>query len=66
MKAGNITFGNTGQITTKGTKIVTINRFIEIAGSGVELPIKIEADFEDIPDGLHHIYLQALESSYNI
>lgn len=66
MKAGNITMGNTAQITMKGTTIVTMKRSIEIVGSGVELPIKIEADFKDIPERLHHIYLQALESSYKI
>ena len=64
MKAGNFEFGSDG-LTIEGSTIVTINRSIEIVGSCIKLPIKIEADFKDIPERWRHIYLQSFENSYS-
>ena len=64
MTAGNFTFGG-GELNMERSTIVTINRSIEIVGSCIKLPIKIEADFKDIPERWRHIYLQSFESSYS-
>ena len=60
----NITPDN-GRLTMKGSGLVTINTSIKIYGTGTELPIKIVADFNNIPHNLHQMYLQSLMSQYN-
>lgn len=60
----NITPDN-GSITMKGSGLVTINTSIKIYGTGTELPIKIVADFNNIPHELHSLYYQSLISHYN-
>lgn len=60
----NITPDN-GSITMKGSGLVTINTSIKIYGTGTELPIKIVADFNNIPHNLHSLYYQSLVSHYN-
>jgi len=60
----NITPDN-GSITMKGSGLVTINTSIKIYGTGTELPIKIVADFNNIPHNLHSLYYQSLISNYN-
>jgi hypothetical protein len=44
---------------------VTVETAVEIAGQG-ELPIKIIADFTDIPEHKHEMFLQAFKKMYNI
>lgn len=60
----NITPDN-GRLTMKGSGLVTINTSIKIYGTGTELPIKIVADFNNIPHNLHSLYYQSLISHYN-
>jgi hypothetical protein len=60
----NITPDN-GRLTMKGSGLVTINTSIKIYGTGTELPIKIVADFNNIPHNLHSLYYQALTYQYN-
>jgi len=52
-------------ITMKGSGLVTINTSIKIYGTGTELPIKIVADFNNVPHNLHEKYLQSLIYKYN-
>jgi hypothetical protein len=59
-----ITLDN-GSLSMKGSGLVTINTFIKIYGTGTELPIKIVADFNNIPHKLHQTYLQSLTYQYN-
>jgi hypothetical protein len=59
----NITL-DSGHLTMKGSSKVQINASITIAGTGTELPIRIEGDFKDIPPHLHEIYMQSMLSSY--
>ena len=49
----------------KGSGLVTIKTSIKIYGTGTELPIKIVADFNNIPYDLHSLYYQSLISHYN-
>ena len=60
----NITPDN-GSLTMKGSGLVTIKTSIKIYGTGTELPIKIVADFNNIPHNLHSLYYQSLISHYN-
>ena len=60
----NITPDN-GRLTMKGSGLVTIKTSIKIYGTGTELPIKIVADFNNIPHNLHSLYYQSLVSHYN-
>jgi hypothetical protein len=60
----NITPDN-GRLTMKGSGLVTIKTSIKIYGTGTELPIKIVADFNNIPHNLHSLYYQSLISNYN-
>lgn len=60
----NITPDN-GRLTMKGSGLVTINTSIKMYGTGTELPIKIVADFNNIPHNLHSLYFQSLTHQYN-
>jgi hypothetical protein len=60
----NITPDN-GSLTMKGSGKVQIKTSVKIYGTGTELPVTIEADFNKIPHHLHQIYLQSLVSHYN-
>jgi hypothetical protein len=60
----NITPDN-GRLTMKGSGLVTIKTSIKIYGTGTELPIKIVADFNNIPHNLHSLYFQSLTHQYN-
>ena len=60
----NITPDN-GRLTMKGSGLVTINTSIKIYGTGTELPIKIVADFNNVPHNLHSLYFQSLTYQYN-
>ena len=59
----NITPDN-GSLTMKGSGKVQIKTSVKIYGTGTELPVTIEADFNKIPHHLHQIYLQSLVSHY--
>ena len=54
---------DTSSITMKDSSKVTINTEINI--NGTEFPIKIEADFSNVPNHLHEAYFQALIKQYN-
>ena len=54
-----------GRLTMKGSGKVQIKTSVKIYGTGTELPVTIEADFNKIPHHLHQIYLQSLVSHYN-
>ena len=60
----NITPDN-GRLTMKGSGKVRINTSIKIYGTGTELPVTIEADFNKIPHNLHSLYFQSLTHQYN-
>lgn len=54
-----------GSLTMKGSGKVRINTSIKIYGTGTELPVTIEADFNKIPHHLHSLYFQSLTHQYN-
>ena len=54
-----------GRLTMKGSGKILIKTQIKIYGTGTELPVTIEADFNNIPHNLHQMYLQSLMSQYN-
>ena len=54
-----------GSITMEGTGLVQINTKIEMVGTGTELPIKIVADFSNVPHNLHHLYYNSLTYQYS-
>ena len=54
-----------GRLTMKGSGKVLIKTSIKIYGTGTELPVTIEADFNNVPHNLHQMYLQSLMSQYN-
>ena len=56
---------DSGYLTMKGSGKVRINTTIKIYGTGTELPVAIEADFNNIPHHLHQMYLQSLVGQYN-
>lgn len=60
----NITSDN-GTLTMQGSGKVQIKTSIKIYGTGTELPVTIEADFNNIPHNLHYLYYQSLVSNYN-
>ena len=60
----NITPDN-GRLTMEGSGKVHIKTSIKIYGTGTELPVTIEADFNNIPHNLHSLYYQSLISNYN-
>lgn len=63
-KEATICLDNSGTLTTQGSGKVSINTVIEIIGSGTELPVTITADFSKVPEHLHSLYLDALQSQY--
>ena len=52
-------------LTMKGSGKVQIKTSIKIYGTGTEMPVTIEADFNNIPHNLHSLYYQALTHQYN-
>ncbi len=52
-------------LTMKGSGKVQIKTSIKIYGTGTEMPVTIEADFNNIPHHLHQIYFQSLTHQYN-
>jgi len=61
-----ITISNdASHLTMEGSGKVQIKTSIKIYGTGTELPVTIEADFNNIPHNLHYLYYQSLISNYN-
>lgn len=60
-----LTLNTNNNLTINVKPIVTIKNSIIIVGTDTELPIEIVADFTDVPQHLHGIYLSALDSKYN-
>lgn len=58
-------YSTNGNLIEHSKPIVTIETEVEIAGQG-ELPIKIIADFTDIPEHKHELFFQAFKIMYNI
>jgi hypothetical protein len=61
----NLTLNSTDGNLVYAKSTVTFNTAVEIAGEG-ELPIKIIADFTDIPKDKHEMFFQAFKTMYNI
>ena len=61
----NLTLDSNNSFTIQGSNEVTINNSIEILGTGTELPVKVIADFSNIPTHLHGIYLQSFQYQYD-
>ena len=61
-----ITISNdSSHLTMEGSGKVQIKTSIKIYGTGTQLPVTIEADFNNIPHNLHYLYYQSLVSNYN-
>jgi|LakMenE01Jun11ns_1017448.scaffolds.fasta_scaffold9636685_2 hypothetical protein len=58
-------YSTNGNLIQHSKPIVTVETEVEIAGQG-ELPITIIADFTDIPEHKHEMFLQAFKMMYNI
>jgi hypothetical protein len=58
-------YSTNGNLIQHSKPTVTVETAVEIAGQG-ELPITIIADFTDIPDHKHEMFLQAFKKMYNI
>lgn len=63
MEATTLSTNDTLTVNTK--PIAVINTGIELAGYKSELPIKIIADFTNIPEEQHEIFLQTFKYFYN-
>ena len=60
----NLSLDTNNTLTIKGSNEVTINNSIEILGTGTELPVKVIADFSNVPTHLHGTYLQSFQYQY--
>jgi hypothetical protein len=61
----NIKIETRNDLTIDVKPIVIIETEITIAGHKKELPVKITADFTDIPDHQHEIFFDAFRYHYN-
>lgn len=61
----NISINSENNYITNNSSKVKIKTSIEIIGSNKELPIEISADFTNIPEHLHQIYLDSFLYTYN-
>jgi len=61
----NLTLNTNNTFTIQGSCEVTINNSIEILGTNTELPVKVVADFSNVPTHLHGIYLQSFQYQYD-
>jgi hypothetical protein len=59
-----ITINGSENLTMKGSGKVRINTAIKIYGTGTELPVTIQADFNNVPPHLHQLYMQSMVGSY--
>ncbi len=60
----NLTLTTDNNLTINQKPIVTIETGITIAGQKTELPVKITADFTNIPKEQHQIFLQSFQYYY--
>jgi hypothetical protein len=58
-------YSTNGNLIQHSKPTVTVETAVEIAGQG-ELPITIIADFTDIPEHKHDMFLQAFKRMYKI
>ncbi len=61
----NLTLDSNNSFTILGSSEVTINNSLEILGTNTELPVKVIADFSNVPTHLHGIYLQSFQYQYD-
>ena len=61
----NITITTDNSLSINAKPTVQINTGITILGYGSELPVKIIADFTDVPKEQHEIYLMAFQSNFS-
>jgi hypothetical protein len=61
----NLTFSTNNSLTVNVKPIAEINTGITLAGHKSELPIKITADFTNIPKEQHEIFLDTFKYFYN-
>ena len=59
-----ITINGSENLIMKGSGKVRINTAIKIYGTSTELPITIQADFNNVPPHLHQLYMQSMIGSY--
>ena len=61
----NITLDSKNSLTINVKPIVEINTGITLAGHKNELPVKIIADFTNIPESQHQVFLRSFKYFYD-
>lgn len=61
-----LNLGSGNNVGVKASKLVSLHETLVVfnAGKSVELDIKIEADFDTIPEFYHEIFLNIMTSKY--
>jgi hypothetical protein len=62
---GNLILDSKNSLTINVKPIVEINTGITLAGHKSELPVKIIADFTNIPESQHEVFLHSFKYFYN-
>lgn len=57
---------NTDVISIKASTVVTLNEYFELltAEKAIDLKVEIKADFAEIPEEYHEVFLNMLTSKY--
>ena len=66
-KENELYLGGGANINVKAAKVVTLHnnlKLITIGDGAVSLDVKIEADFDTIPEKYHEVFLNMLSSKY--
>ena len=66
-KENELYLGGGANINVKAAKVVTLHnnlKLITIGDGAVSLDVKIEADFDSIPEKYHEVFLNMLSSKY--
>ncbi len=66
-KENELYLGGGANINVKAAKVVTLHnnlKLITIGEGAVSLDVKIEADFDSIPEKYHEVFLNMLSSKY--
>ena len=66
-KESELYLGGGANINVKAAKVVTLHnnlKLITIGDGAVSLDVKIEADFDTIPEKYHEVFLNMLSSKY--
>jgi hypothetical protein len=66
-KENELYLGGGANINVRAAKVVTLHnnlKLITIGDGGVSLDVKIEADFDTIPEKYHEVFLNMLSSKY--